>query len=116
MTMGYPTNIFQSYETRRVPLQSVRVDVATDGSVRGVDEFSAPTYEFTVVHEHVTSSEVSAIEACYTSATGAGSTTAFVYDGDGATYNVIFRAFPQSDRLPGEVYFKVTTRLVGQKA
>lgn len=114
--MAYPTTANgQSYQSRRVPISNPRIDIATDGSVRGVDEFAAPTFDFTVIHDLVTSSEVSAIEACYTSATSAGRTTTFVYDGDGKTYSVVFKAFPQSDRLEGEEYFRVTTQLVGQE-
>lgn len=114
--MSYPITVNgQSYESSRKPIRNPRVDVATDGSIRGVDEFSTPTFEFTIVHDLATSSEVSAIEACYNSAMGAGATTTFVFDGDGKTYNVIFRAFPQSDPLEGEKYFKVTTQLVGRE-
>ena len=111
MATDYPTTPLQTFESRRTPIQSMRTLIADDGSVHGVSLHASPTYEFTVVHENLTSVEVSSIMVCYASNTA--QSFQFQWQGDQVFYTTVFTGRPKVIEEYGG-RFRVESNMVGK--
>ena len=107
--MSYPAYA-QSYDSREVRLQGRQIDRATNGVAKARSFFAAEKKTWTIVHPALTSAERTALESFY--ASNMLTTFSFVWNGDGATYTVMFgEQDPVYVPLPGSRW-QVTVSLV----
>ena len=107
----YPV-LNQDWFSTRTPVTNTKIDLSADGTVRGTTQFSNTVYDFNIKHPLITTAEKNSIQTFYD--TNKNLTFSFVYDGDSATYNLVFKNEPQMvPRAPG--YWDVIMSAIGNK-
>lgn len=109
--MAYPT-VDQSYKSTRKAVAANKIDYAVNGTPRALNFHTNTTYNFTVIHEMTTSTEMQSIVDCYTSVMS--DSVSLVWDADNDAYTCIFKGEPDTVPIPGGLW-NVTSKLAGQK-
>lgn len=107
----YPA-LNQEWSSTRNPVTNTKIDLATDGTVRGTSQFTETVYDFTIKHPLITTDQKNSIQTFYD--TNKNLLFQFVYDGDSLTYDLVFKNEPTViPRAPG--YWDVMLYAIGTK-
>lgn len=108
---AYPNTVYDSAASRVSPRESVAVDVADSGNVRGVSLRAVEAYDLKLVHLGLSEAEAATIESFYVT------NKALEVDVTwrSVTYNCQFTAKPSVDPWQGALW-QVTSTLVGKRS
>ncbi len=107
---SYP-NTSYSPSSRVVPRESIAMDVASDGTLRGVVTATGEVYDVVLVHPFLTEAQAATIESFYTS----NRTASVDVTWRGVTLACRFAGKPVVEPAGG-VYWQVTSKLIGRKS
>lgn len=94
-----------------IPRRRIAINEAVDGSVRGASLHTKESYDLTIVHEFITSTDVGTLDSFY--ATNKLNQVDITWNG--VTYNCRFLCKPESQPAGGVTWTSVS-RLVGNQS
>lgn len=108
---SYPV-LLQDAKSRRKPVNSIKVDLAGDGTPRGRVMHSKTVYNFTVTHPLISTIDRDSIQTFYD--TNKDLEFTFVWDADGLSYTLMFLGEPDPTWVAAG-YWNVTMNAIGTK-
>jgi len=108
--MAYPS-VAQGTESKFVPINSNKLDIASNGTVRARVTYVNDVFNATVIHPYITETEKDSILTFYDS-NKTGSGFDFVRIADGLTYTLIFNGRPEVYRH-NSTWWSVISKMIG---
>lgn len=105
---SYP-NTRYSESSRVAPRESVAIDTASDGTLRGMIVTTGEVYDIKLVHQYLTETDAQTIETFYNNNRVASIDVTW----RGDTYACLFARKPEVEPAGG-VYWTVTSTLIGR--
>lgn len=111
MSAAYPFTSF-SLGSERALISGRRVDMADDGTPRGLSLHTSPTYRFTLRHQRLSSANAATLDAFYS--TNINAEIALTWT-DGNNYTCIFGP-AGANVTPNGVHWHAEVELIGRAA